>query len=68
MSVDPVPDSDPTVDSGATAPRDPRPIRRGRRDAPTESEDGIVICWPDPSPLDAWWRSVIDRGREEKPS
>ncbi|MGK8522711.1 hypothetical protein ACRS6B_14615 [Nocardia asteroides] len=39
-----------------TEPRDPLP-------APTESGPGIssetAVVWPDPSPLDAWWRRIM---------
>ncbi|MGW0176342.1 hypothetical protein ACWDUM_21150 [Rhodococcus sp. NPDC003322] len=26
-----------------------------------DAESGIVIVWPDPSPLDSWWENVLRR-------
>ncbi len=57
MTVD---HAEETDDSGP--PRTVRPARRGHRGEPTEPDDHIVIAWPDPSPLESWWRHVVGDG------
>ncbi|MGW0041913.1 hypothetical protein [Rhodococcus sp. NPDC003348] len=38
-------------------------VEQGRAPAepPVDAESGIVIVWPDPSPLDSWWETVLKR-------
>ncbi len=51
--------------SHIVAPADHTLAVRHTDTAATDSDDSPVVHWPEPSPLESWWKAVMRPGRDQ---